>query len=145
MKIFIASDHAGFELKAALKTFLEDKGREVEDLGPKEFNPLDDYPDLIAPLARKVAKNKGTKGVVVGLSGEGEAMAANRIKGARAALYYGGPTEILKLSRMHNDANVLSLSARFLTVEEACAAVALWLATPFSGEERHARRIEKLG
>ena len=144
MKIFLASDHAGFELKQRLADFLLSHGHEVEDCGPVRFNPVDDYPNFIVPCAKKVAQNKSSFGIVVGLSGEGEAIAANRVRGARAAVYYGGPVGILKLSRVHNDANMLSLGARFVSETEAKEAAALWLATSFGGEERHARRIEEL-
>jgi ribose 5-phosphate isomerase B len=108
------------------------------------FNPADDYPNFILPCAKKVAATPESRGVVLGGSGQGEAMAANRIKGVRAAVYYGGPMDIIKLSRLHNDANVLSLGARFVSVEEAQSALELWLKTPFSEEERHARRIQEL-
>lgn len=145
VKIFIASDHAGFELKETLAHYLRMKGRAVEDMGPVEFNPEDDYPKTIAPLAKKVAKTKGAMGIAIGGSGQGEAMECNRTKGVRAAVFYGGSHEILKLSRQHNDANILSLGARFLSPKEAIAAVELWLSTPFSHEERHVRRIQELG
>jgi ribose 5-phosphate isomerase B len=144
MKIFIASDHAGFELKESLYAFLRERGVEVEDCGAFDLNPQDDYPDFILVMASKVAQNKGTFGIAIGGSGQGEAMMANRVKGARAAVYYGYSQEILKLSREHNNANILSLGARYLSVEQARDAVALWLGTGFSGEERHARRIAKL-
>ena len=144
MKVFLASDHAGFALKKILIDFLQEKNFEVEDLGPFTFNPGDDYPDFVFPLAQKVAQQKGTFGIVIGTSGEGEAMSADRVQGARAALYYGGNPDIIKLSRQHNDANILSLGARFLSPEEAKRAVELWLSTPFSGDERHVRRIQKL-
>jgi len=143
-KVFLASDHAGWELKEALGAFLSERGFQVEDLGPVTYEKDDDYPDTIAPLARAVAEEQGSMGVAVGLSGEGEAMAANRHKGARAAVYYGGNPEIFKLSREHNDANILSLSAKFLTQEQAKEAVLAWLMTDFSGDERHLRRIKKL-
>ena len=143
-KVFLASDHAGFELKEALIPFLSERGFEVEDLGPKTFESEDDYPDFIIPLARKVVEVGGSFGIIIGMSGEGEVMAANRVKGARAALYTGGPRDILTLSRMHNDANILSLGSRFLTPGEAKEAALAWLMTDFSGEERHVRRIAKL-
>lgn len=145
MKIFLASDHAGFELKQKLVEHLQAKGREVTDLGPAELNPTDDYPLTIAPLAKKVAKTKGAMGIAIGGSGQGEAIEANRTKGVRAVVFYGGSHEIIKLSRQHNDANVLSLGARFITAAEAAAAVDLWLATHFSHDERHARRVKELG
>lgn len=144
MRIFLASDHAGLALKNSLSFFLKEEGHEVEDMGPHALEPADDYPDFILPLAQKVAQNKGTFGIALGGSGEGEAMAANRVAGARAAEYYGGNLDIVRLSREHNNANILSLGARFLTAKEAEQAVLLWLTTPFSGEERHTRRIEKL-
>lgn len=143
-KVFLASDHAGFELKEALDAFLSERGFQVEDLGPAVFNKDDDYPDTIAPLARAIAENPGSAGIAIGMSGQGEAMAANRHKGVRAAVYYGGNDEILKLSRQHNDANILSLSAKFLSPQQAKDAVVAWLTTDFSAEERHARRIKKL-
>ncbi len=144
MTIFIASDHAGFELKEALKSWLSGQGHEVEDCGPASLEPGDDYPDFIAPMAKQVAEAPGSFGIALGGSGQGEAMAANRIVGARAAEYYGGELEVVRLARQHNDANILSLGARLVSGPEAIAAVELFLATPFSGDERHERRIEKL-
>ncbi len=144
MKIYLASDHAGYELKEALMVFLNERGYELEDCGAMAFEPGDDYPDYILPMAAKVAQNKGTFGIAIGGSGQGEAIVCNRIKGARAAVYYGKSPEILKLSREHNDANILALGARFLKQDEAKEAVLLWLTTPFPGEERHVRRIHKI-
>lgn len=143
-KIFIASDHAGFELKNILKDFLLGEGHAIEDCGPAVFDPHDDYPDYVVPCAQKVAQNMDSFGIVVGLSGQGEAMAANRVQGIRAAVYYGGPEEILTLARKHNDANILSLGAKFLAPEAAQDAVLLWLSTDFSADERHVRRIQKI-
>lgn len=143
-KIYLASDHAGYELKEALVPFLRERGWEAEDLGPATLNPEDDYPDFLFSLASRVASYPGAFGIGIGGSGQGEAMTANRIKGVRAAVYYGKSKEIITLSRQHNDANVLCLGARFLTIEEVKEAVELWLATPFSNEERHLRRIKKL-
>jgi ribose 5-phosphate isomerase B len=143
-KVYLASDHAGFELKEALLPFLTERGFMPEDLGPFTLDPQDDYPDTLLPLARAIAAEPGACGIVIGGSGQGEAIACNRFKGVRAAVYYGGNLEILKLSREHNNANVLSLGARFITAEEAKEAVLGWLATNFSGDERHARRIQKL-
>ena len=144
MTIYIGSDHAGFELKERIKIFLRELEHEIEDLGAHEYNQDDDYPDFVIPVARSVADNGGARGIIFGGSGQGEAIAANRVAGARAAVYYGGSLEIVKLSREHNDANILSLGARFLSEEKAKEAIKLWLDTPFSGEERHARRIKKL-
>jgi len=144
VKIFLASDHAGFELKHKLSEYLLAKGHEVEDMGPTRLNPADDYPDYIGPCAHKVAQTHESMGIIAGLSGQGEAMAANRVRGVRAVVYYGGPQEILKLSRQHNDANMLSFGARFVTAEEACKAAELWLSTHFEHDERHQRRIQKM-
>jgi ribose 5-phosphate isomerase B len=144
MKLFLASDHAGYELKQKLIDFLHAKGHEVEDCGPARLNPADDYPDYITPCAKRVAETEGSMGVIAGMSGQGEAMAANRVRGARAAVYYGGPQEILKLSRQHNDANILSFGARFVTAAEAAQALELWLKTMFEHDERHQRRIVKM-
>ena len=143
MKIFLATDHAGFELKEFIKSHLNALNYEVEDCGALEMDPLDDYPDFIIPAARKVASNPNSKGIIMGGSGQGEAIAANRIKGARAVVYYGGPMEIVKLSRTHNNANILSLGSRFITHEKAAEAVDLWLNEPFEGG-RHKQRIDKL-
>ncbi|MBP7770878.1 MAG: RpiB/LacA/LacB family sugar-phosphate isomerase [Candidatus Pacebacteria bacterium] len=144
MKIFLASDHAGFELKQKLADFLMQKGHEVEDMGPTRLNPADDYPDYITPCAKRVADTPDSMGIIAGMSGQGEAMAANRVRGVRAAVYYGGPADIIKLSRRHNDANILSLGARFVSADEATQAVELWLATNFEHDERHQRRILKM-
>ena len=160
MKIAITTDHAGFEALKDLKTYLESLGHNCVDYGPTELDADDDYPEFMFPAARAVASGECERGVIMGGSGQGEAMAANRIAGVRAALFYGpvtakaavdadgtmsdDPYEIVKLSRQHNDANVLSLSGRFLTLDEMKTALKLWLETPFSGAERHARRIRKL-
>jgi ribose 5-phosphate isomerase B len=143
--IFISSDHAGFQLKNAIIKFLTKEGIPVTDIGPFEYNESDDYPDYIIPAAQEVAKNPETdKGIVIGGSGQGEAIAANKVRGVRAALYYGGNKDIITLSREHNNANVLSLGARFLTEAEAIEVVQLWLKTNFTEEERHKRRLQKI-
>jgi len=145
MKIHIASDHAGFELKEKLVVFLRSLGHEVNDHGAKHFEREDDYPDYIAPAARALsAEPKGALAILIGGSGTGEAIVANRFRGVRAAVYYGGSPEILRLSREHNDANALSLGARFLNEEAAKQAVKLWLDTAFTDQDRHARRIAKI-
>lgn len=148
MKILFAADHAGFALKEELLVFVRDElalGWEVEDLGAYALTPDDDYPEIVARAARVVAANPAdTRAIVLGGSGQGEAMAANRFQGVRAAVYYGGNPEIISLSREHNDANVLSLGARFLEVAEAREAVRVWLTTTFSADERHTRRIRTL-
>lgn len=143
-KIFLGTDHAGFELKEEIKKYLLKHGFEVEDIGAHSFDPKDDYPDFILPVAKKVAENPSNKGIIFGASGQGEAIVANKIKGIRAVLYYGSNMEIVKLSRTHNDSNILSLGAKFLTKEEAINTVKIWLNTDFSNEERHLRRINKI-
>jgi ribose 5-phosphate isomerase B len=155
MKIYLASDHSGYELKESLTPFLRERGFEVEDVGPVVYDPEDDYPDYILPMAAKVAEDVHCGGIAMGASGQGEAIVANRIKGVRAVVYYGPAAHaqmdsvgkelnMLASTRDHNDANILCLGARFMSIEEAKGAVLLWLQTPFSGEERHARRIKKI-
>ncbi len=145
MKIFIASDHAGFELKAFLVERLSLAGHDIKDFGPKEFNPEDDYPDFVSLVAKEISRTpSGAFGIVIGGSGQGEAICANKFYGIRAAVYYGANMDIVKLSRQHNDANVLSLGARFISHADALNAVNIWLATPFSGDEKHKRRVQKL-
>ncbi len=161
MKIYIGSDHAGFELKEKLKKYLPELGLgyEVEDMGAFELNEADDYPDYVMPVAEAVAKDESNMGIILGGSGQGEAMCANKVKGVRATVFYGQEQaevgvdikgvmssdtfEIVKLSREHNNANIISLGARFITEDEAKFAVELFLSTKFSGEERHIRRISK--
>lgn len=160
MKIALSTDHAGLEQLRQLQDFLVSQGHECVNYGPKEFQPDDDYPDFIFPAARAVASGACELGIVMGGSGQGEAMAANRVKGIRCAVYYGPAQpvtavdaegrnagdehEIIRLSRQHNNANMLSLAARFLTPEEIQKVVNLWINTPFSEAERHSRRITKL-
>ncbi len=145
MKIFIASDHAGFELKKFLLERLSLTGHEMHDLGNKMYVPEDDYPDFISLVGKEISRDpSAAHGIVIGGSGQGEAMCANKFYGVRAAEYYGGNMDVVKLAREHNNANVLSLGARFLSPTEALAAVNLFLTTQFSGEERHARRLQKL-
>jgi ribose 5-phosphate isomerase B len=151
MKIFIGSDHAGLAHKAEIIRRLKDSGNDVVDCGAMEFKEDDDYPDFCEKVAREISKSpENSKGIVVGGSGQGEAMACNRFKKVRAAVYYGakqtipGDHDIIELCRTHNDANVLSIGARFVTIEEALDAVNHFLETPFSGEDRHSRRIAKI-
>ena len=143
MTIALATDHAGFELKEIVKNHLIEKGITVKDFGATEFDALDDYPDFIIPAAENVAKDPHFRGIIMGGSGQGEAIAANRIKGVRAVVFYDGPMDIIKLSRTHNNANILSFGARFITQEKAADAVDLWLNEPFEGG-RHKIRIDKL-
>lgn len=144
-KIIIASDHAGFELKNILIEYLKGLDYEVKDFGPFVYNFLDDYPDFISPAAKTVSMDpKNLKGIFIGGSGEGEAMVANRFPLVRAAVYYGGSLQIVKLSREHNDANVLAVGARFIEEKDAKEAVKIWLETKFMRDERHLRRIKKI-
>ncbi len=144
-KIYFAADHWGFELIPQLVEFVNTLGYETEHCGPYEYDATDDYPDFIQKAAGLVAADpEHSRAIIFGKSGQGEAMCANRFLGVRAAVYYGGPTEIITLSREHNNANVLSLGAGFIDSERAQAAIALWLETEFTEEERHARRLAKL-
>ena len=143
MIIHIATDHAGLELKEKVKLYLSDLNYEVIDHGAYEYDALDDYPDFIFPCANAVSNDPESKGIILGGSGQGEAMAANRVKGVRAAVFYNGPDEIIKLSRQHNNANILSLGARFMSEEEMYKIIEVWLSTDFESG-RHQRRIEKL-
>ncbi len=144
MKIYIGSDHAGYELKEKLKVYLGDLNHEVEDCGAFTLDNEDDYPDFIKPVAEKVAQNPESFGIVLGGSGQGEAMCANRVAGIRTSVYYGGTLDMVKITREHNNANILSLGARFVTENEAKQAVNLFLNTKFSDEPHHIRRINKL-
>ena len=143
MIIHIATDHAGLDLKNSLKEYLNSKGYEVVDHGAFEYDVRDDYPDFIFPCAKAVASDKNSKGVILGGSGQGEAMAANRIKGIRAAVYYGSEVDIPILSRRHNNSNILSIGARFVSKKEIYAILDKWLSEPFTGG-RHQRRLDKL-
>jgi ribose 5-phosphate isomerase B len=146
MKIYIGTDHAGFELKEELKKFLKNLGCEVEDKGAYEFNREDDYPDFILPVvkavAEDIARDLDSRGIVIGGSGQGEAIVANKVKNIRAAVVYDEYSA--RMSREHNDANIVSLGTRTLSADKAKKLVKLWLETPFSNEERHKRRIEKI-
>lgn len=160
MKIALATDHAGYEALAELKIFVEDLGHEYVDFGPQQFDVTDDYPDYMFPAAHAVADGACDVAIILGGSGQGEAMAVNRVKGVRCTLFYGlvaalapidatgtiseDPYEILRLSRQHNFANVLSLAGRFLSLDEMKQAITIWLDTPWSEDERHARRVGKL-
>ena len=174
MKIYLATDHRGFELKNKSKEWLKEWGYEYEDMGAFELNKDDDYPDFIRKVAEAVANDpERSRGIILGGSGQGEAMVANRYKGVRAAVFYGPPfqfklmswrkwllfgtggaglmqieefkifMELIKLSREHDNANVLSLAASFIDYSVAKKIIKLWLETPFPGEERHKRRVNK--
>ncbi len=182
-KIYIASDHAGFVLKNALISHIRTLGYDIEDMGAAALNPEDDYPDFMTPLAKRVAAEPDARGIIIGGSGQGEAMCANRVSGIRAAVFYviaassaimpnlsndsasaealansaqiAEPTafvnstrtkdvyEIVRRTRQHNNANILSIGARFVTQDEAFEAVRIFLETEFSGAERHQRRLAK--
>ncbi len=163
MRIAVTTDHTGLAyggLFQEFKEFVQTLGHEVVDFGPKTLDMDDDYPDFMFPAARAVASGDCDAGIIMGGSGQGEAMVANRVKGVRCTLFYGlavakepidaegnmsdDPYEILRLSRQHNHANMLSLSARFLDKDEMKRAIEVWLSTPYSDAERHARRVRKL-
>ena len=139
MRVHFGSDHAGFELKAHLAARLAELGYEVVDHGPVEYDPVDDYPPYILRAATAAVGDPGSLGVVIGGSGNGEAMAANKVPGARAALAWNDDTA--ELAREHNDANVVRIGARMHTLDEATRLVERFLTTTFSGDERHVRRI----
>lgn len=139
MKIHIGSDHAGLEFKAKIIAHLQGQGHQVTDHGPHSFDPLDDYPEFCIPAALATAKDPGSFGIVLGGSGNGEQMAANKVKGVRAALVWS--VEIAKLARQHNDANVISLGGRMHDEKLCLELVDTFLTTPFSNDERHIRRI----
>ena len=144
MIIYLGTDHAGFELKEKLKAYLQAKEHIVIDKGAYELTPGDDYPDFIAPVAQAISDNADeARGIIFGWSGEGEAMLANRFSHVRAAVYYGGTFDVIELSRKHNDANVLSLGAHFITPEQGKAALDVWLATAYEGG-RHVARLQKM-
>lgn len=153
MKIYVGSDHAGFGLKEKLIPYLEELGHEVEDKGAFEYNEDDDYPDFIIPVAREVSQRPlEVRGIVLGGSGQGEAMTANKFSDVRAAVYYGDKKcvveddvrTIIGESREDNNSNILSIGARFVTEDDMKNAVRVWLETPFSTEEKYQRRIAKM-
>ena len=139
MRVFLGSDHAGFELKSALLAHLAAAGHEVIDCGPTTYEPSDDYPPYCIDTAERVIADPGSLGVVIGGSGNGEQIAANKVAGVRAALAYN--TETATLARQHNDANVLGLGARMHSRDEAISIVDTFVGTPFSEDPRHVRRI----
>lgn len=172
--IYLGADHRGYQLKEKIKQWLSEWGYQYQDCGAFEYNKDDDYPDFVSKAAEKVSQDpENSRAIVLGGSGQGEAMVANRYKNVRAAVLgipwikfksfktwflmgtgalgiaegylFNGLKEIVKLSREHNDANVLSIGASFLPEKVAKKLIKLWLETPFSGEERHKRRIEKIG
>jgi len=144
--IYLASDHRGYEVKEKIKRWLKEWGYDFEDLGPFDYDPQDDYPEFVHRAGEKVSLDpEKSLGIVLGNSGQGEAMVANKYRHVRAVVYYGGNVpEILKLSREHNHANILSLAASFLSENETREAIKIWLTTPYAFEERHIRRIKQI-
>jgi len=143
MRIHIGSDHAGLDFKNELITHLVVNGHDVTDHGPYEYDALDDYPDFCIPCAEAVAKDETSLGIVLGGSGNGEQIAANKVKGVRAALVWS--IETAKLAREHNNANVISLGQRLHDADFVKQLIDTFIATKFPGDERHVRRIEKIG
>lgn len=161
MKIYLGTDHAGFELKEKIKSYLLEKGFEVEDCGAFEFNKNDDYPDFIGKVSEKISIDpENSRGIIFGGSGQAEMMLANKFKNIRCALFYStalpieaaditgrvsvDPYEIIRLTREHNNSNMISIGARFVTDKNALKAIAQWLNEPFLEDERHVRRLNKI-
>ncbi|ALE72550.1 Ribose 5-phosphate isomerase B / Galactose 6-phosphate isomerase [Pseudonocardia sp. Ae168_Ps1] len=142
MRVYLGSDHAGFEVKGKLVEYLTEQGVEAVDVGAPTFDALDDYPAWCIETARRVVADEGSLGIVLGGSGNGEQIAANKVKGIRAALAWNEDTA--KLAREHNDAQVIGVGARQHPFPEVVAIVDAFLATPFSGDERHQRRIDQM-
>ena len=140
MRVYLGSDHAGFELKAHLVAHLTSLGHEAIDVGPAHYDAEDDYPPFCIEAASRVLADPGSLGVVIGGSGNGEQMAANKVPGVRAGLAWS--VETATLTRQHNDAHVCAIGARMHTADEASEIVAAFVATPFSGDARHQRRID---
>lgn len=153
--IYLATDHAGFELKEKIKSWLTEWEIDYEDFGAFSMDPEDDYPDYVSLAAEAISKDPESKAIILGGSGQAEAIVANRHRGVRAIVYYGSANhsqidadgsslDMITSTREHNNANVLSLGARFISEEDAKAAIKLWLDAPFSGAERHVRRLKKI-
>jgi ribose 5-phosphate isomerase B len=142
MRVYLGSDHAGFALKTHLLAYLAGLGQETVDCGPHEYQADDDYPPYCIATASRVAADPGSLGVVIGGSGNGEQIAANKVVGIRAALAWN--EETARLARLHNDANVVAIGARMHPSDEAVRLVEVFIGTPFSGDERHARRLRMI-
>ena len=142
MRIHIGADHAGLELKSALIQHFTAKGHEVKDHGPYEYDALDDYPDFCIPAAQAVVNDPGSLGIVIGGSGNGEQISANKVKGVRAALAWS--IETAKLAKQHNNANVVAIGGRMHSIDECKTILEAFISEPFSNDERHIRRIDKI-
>ena len=142
MRVYLGSDHAGFELKASLVKWLTDAGHEPVDCGPSRYVPDDDYPVYVMRAASSAVADPGSLGIVIGGSGNGEQIASNKVRGVRAALAFSDETA--RLARLHNNANVLSLGAREYSAEAAIGFAKVFVETPFSEEPRHRRRLEMI-
>jgi ribose 5-phosphate isomerase B len=143
--IYLATDHRGFKLKEKIKIWLKEWRYEYEDMGAFEYNEDDDYPDFISKAAENVSADPdNAEAIILGGSGQGEAISANKFKGVRAVVFYGGVEDIIKLTKEHNNANILSLGASFIDDILAKSMIRLWLDTSFSDDERHKRRIDKI-
>jgi ribose 5-phosphate isomerase B len=142
VRIYLGSDHAGFELKTALIEWLTKAGHDAVDCGPEAYHDDDDYPPYVMRAANSAVGDPGSLGIVIGGSGNGEQMASNKIRGVRAALAWS--TETAQLARLHNNANVLSLGARMHTIDEAVGFAKVFVETEFSGEPRHVRRLDEI-
>jgi ribose 5-phosphate isomerase B len=143
VRVYLGSDHAGYELKNVLVERITSWGHEPVDCGPPTYDPDDDYPPYVLLAASRTAGDPGSLGIVLGGSGNGEAIAANKVRGVRCALAFSDDTA--RLGREHNDANVLSLGARMYDEDTAVGYARIFLSTPFSGDERHVRRLAMLG
>lgn len=144
MKIFIGSDHAGYELKRHLISYLSTLSHESYDCGPYQYEHDDDYPDYVSKVAKEISEDPEAMGIVIGKNGQGEAIVANRFPNVRCMVFYGGSKHMITLAREHDDANMISFGADFLTTDEAKKSLELFLHTRFTEEERHIRRIEKI-
>jgi ribose 5-phosphate isomerase B len=142
MRIHIGADHAGLELKGALIDHFTASGHDVKDHGPFTYDALDDYPDFCIPAAEAVVAEPGSLGIVIGGSGNGEQISANKVKGVRAALAWS--VETAKLARQHNNANVVAIGGRMHSIEDCKVILDAFINEPFSNDERHIRRIEKI-
>jgi len=142
VRVYLGSDHAGYELKSRIIDWLAGAGHEAVDCGPQTYAADDDYPPYVLSAAHAVVNDPGSLGIVIGGSGNGEQIAANKIPGIRAAVAW--TDETARLARQHNDANVLSLGARMYSVDDAIGFIQIFLSTPFSGEARHARRLAEI-